>query len=639
MIGKIESPSTFDSAASVCCNPDPTLGKLANPCPLAILPGPPPGLRPPRTPAAHTVLKPTPLDEDPLQPLNFNPETPTPSAAMDLRSSTLPTLAVTALLALTPPTRSAHALASGYLTSAGGGSFAASFRLPELASHGAFVVEDIAGERPDTNGGKHFNLLVHGEDKSSLADALTERAVYYRDRDPAIARQSMERALELRREVVAEQHPGDSVTVTFTDSSVRLTGEDRDRGELPPDGRWTRIWERWRQNGDSRSALDEFEAEWPAVRDKRTGMSNSALLIAVRTRDLAAADRWAGRILDNGWTDPWSDKLMVARMISQIPGRRGRALELARGAMADLDAVDFARDPGRPLGQTAREYAGVIARARADALIEHYQLLAEAGFEEESLDVLEAATAESAEPGLFRRLGELRLGRGDTAGAALAFAVVASDPGTLPGEARALARRAGHSADSPEWRRLLDSATATALPRALAGAVRRPLPPVRVADAEGERFALEQIVGDEPAVVVFWARWCGPCIEEIPEVARLARSLEPQGVRLRFSLHRRCARPWDGCVVAGAPRDLPRLLRPRRGRRGCLRRGQYPGGLHTRRGGARSLRGLAYRRGLATAGGAGAAGGGAGQVEPETSRSCVRAPTTPPCPAAVRPSD
>ena len=147
-------------------------------------------------------------------------------------------------------------------------------------------------------------------------------------------------------------------------------------------------------------------------------------------------------------------------MISQIPGRRGRAVELARGAMADLDAVDFARDPGRPLGQTAREYAGVIARARTDALVEHYQLLAEAGFEEESLDVLEAATAESAEPELFRRLAELRLGRGDTAGAALAFAVVASDPGTLRGEARALARRAGHAADSPEWRRLLDSATA-----------------------------------------------------------------------------------------------------------------------------------------------------------------------------------
>ncbi|MYI07775.1 MAG: redoxin domain-containing protein [Gemmatimonadetes bacterium] len=416
------------------------------------------------------------------------------------------------------------------LTPAGDGSFTASFTVPELASHGVFVVEDFAGERLDTNAGRHFDLLVHGEDKSSLADALGARAAYYRERDPATARQSAERAMELHLEVVAERNPG--ATVTVADRSIVLSGEDPERFELPPHMRWARIWERWEQDRNSRAALDDFEAEWPTVRDWRTGMSNSALFIAVQTLDIAAVDRWAARILDNAWTDPWSDKLMVARMISQIPVRRDRALELARGAMADLEAVDFARDPGRQLGQTAGEYAGVVARARADALVKHYRLLAEAGFEEESLDVLEAATAESAEPELFRRLAELRLAQGDSSGAAFAFAVVATDPGTLPAEARALAGRAGHSADSPEWHRLLDSATAAALPRALAGAVRRPLPPVRVADGDGERLALDGIVGGNPAVVVFSARWCGPCIEEIPEVARLAQALEPEGVRL-----------------------------------------------------------------------------------------------------------
>ena len=120
-------------------------------------------------------------------------------------------------------------------------------------------------------------------------------------------------------------------------------GDDPDGVELPPDLRWTRTWERWQRGGDSRAALDELEAQWAAV-----GVS---------------------------WTDPWSDKLMVAGMISRIPERRARAVELARGAMADLDAVDPAGDPGRPLGQTAREYADVIARARAAALVEYYWLL------------------------------------------------------------------------------------------------------------------------------------------------------------------------------------------------------------------------------------------------------------------------
>ena len=64
--------------------------------------------------------------------------------------------------------------------------------------------------------------------------------------------------------------------------------------------------------------------------------------------------------------DPWSDKVMIAQMISTLPERRGRALELARDALADLDAVDLARYPGRPLGETASEYADVLARARAE---------------------------------------------------------------------------------------------------------------------------------------------------------------------------------------------------------------------------------------------------------------------------------
>ena len=341
------------------------------------------------TRSAHALA----AGQDPAPPaanLVFTPEAPPPGSTVTVTYHPVEALAGEPELIL----RGHFSVANGFdlglaprneriatLTPGGAGSFTGSFGLPDQASYGAFVVEDIPGERLDTNGGKHFDLLVHGEDKSLLADVLGHRAGYYEDRDPAIARESWERALELRREVLAEQYPGDSVTVTFHDSSDIPTGDDLDRFELPPGLMWTRTWDRWRTDGDSRAALDELEADWAAVGNGRTGMSNNALLIAVQARDVAAADRWAERILDNGWTDPWSDKLMVARMISQMPGRRARAVELALGAMADLDAVDLAGDPGRPLGQTAREYAGVIARA--DALVEYSQLLGDAGFEDE----------------------------------------------------------------------------------------------------------------------------------------------------------------------------------------------------------------------------------------------------------------
>ncbi len=113
-----------------------------------------------------------------------------------------------------------------------------------------------------------------------------------------------------------------------------------------------------------------MEAEWPVAEDLRTGIANSGLLLAVESRDLAAVDLWTERILREGWADPWSDKLMIAQMISTLPERPDRALELARAALSDLDAVDLAGYPGRPLGQTASEYADVLAQARTDAVVE-----------------------------------------------------------------------------------------------------------------------------------------------------------------------------------------------------------------------------------------------------------------------------
>ena len=252
------------------------------------------------------------------------------------------------------------------LTPGDGGSFTGSFTAPESAAYGTLVVEDVAGERLDTNGGMHFELLIHGEqDRSSLADVLFQRANHYDDRDPAIASESRRRGAELLRTVLAEEHSGEPVTVTISDSPV--SGEDF---ELPLELRWTRAWLRWQEDGNSRLALEELEDEWPVAEGLRTGIANSGLLLAVELRDLDAVDRWAERILREGWTDPWSDKVMIAQMISTVPERRARARELARSALADLDAVDLAGYPGRPLGQTASEYAAVIARARADALVE-----------------------------------------------------------------------------------------------------------------------------------------------------------------------------------------------------------------------------------------------------------------------------
>lgn len=333
---------------------------------------------------AHALAPP----QDPAPPtanLTFTPAAPPPGSTVTVTYQPLGALAGESALVLRGHFEIPRRFDPGHeprnervatLTPGSGGSFTGSFTAPNSAAYGTFVVEDTAGERLDTNGGMHFELLVHGEDKRSHAGVLIVRAGHYRDRDPSIANGSKERAEELYREVLAEENPGEVITVTFSDA--RTTDVQPDPTELPPELRWTQAWTRWQEDGNSRPALEALEAEWPVAEGLRTGIANSGLLLAVELRDLDAVDLWTERILREDWVDPWSDKLMIVQMISTLPERRARALELARAALADLDAVDVAGYPGRPLGQTASEYAVALERARAEAQAEVNRLLAAA---------------------------------------------------------------------------------------------------------------------------------------------------------------------------------------------------------------------------------------------------------------------
>ena len=47
--------------------------------------------------------------------------------------------------------------------------------------------------------------------------------------------------------------------------------------------------------------------------------------------------------------------------------------------------------------------------------------------------------------------------------------------------------------------------------------------------AGGRSLPLSAVLGGRPALVSFWAPWCEPCVKELPDLARLARTVEPCG--------------------------------------------------------------------------------------------------------------
>ncbi len=58
------------------------------------------------------------------------------------------------------------------------------------------------------------------------------------------------------------------------------------------------------------------------------------------------------------------------------------------------------------------------------------------------------------------------------------------------------------------------------------------MPPVSLPDLQGRIHVLPGAYAGRPLLINVWASWCGPCIEEMPELDRYARSQAMDGVQV-----------------------------------------------------------------------------------------------------------
>lgn len=465
------------------------------------------------------------------------------------------------------------------------GTFAASFTLSDQVVYAAFVVEDKTGQRIDANGRDLFELLIHAEDGQPLYHSLMQRAYDFAGRNWITAYESNRLAMELYPDSLAGWSTlrfHEDVALGFTGSDSLLAWHQENfagiheeyahRTPLSPatvvaiqgyaddvedsvavafwterartEGRGTRSWaqivgietvQKFFEDRDADAALAAFEEYWPDAEGTGSQMLSWALSVATEWNlapDLQATDRWIERRLAGG-----GSKFSAARTLAGFSERRERALELARQGLersvrSGAEHSDLAVHPGRPLGRTVSEYARTRARQWADRLVTYSGTLSALGEEDEALEALEEAAATAVDPEVFQRLAGVRLSRGDTAGAARDYAVVAADPLTHVDQADSLAALVGQDGESPEWHALLESAEARMLPRIVADTVRWVPRSSSLADKNGNRVFLSDLIEGRNTVLVFWARSCGYSVGEIPQVLRLRELLESTGVRI-----------------------------------------------------------------------------------------------------------
>jgi len=457
----------------------------------------------------------------------------------------------------------------------GTGAFTGEFVLPDSAVYGAFAVEDSSAGVIDDDGSRTWEIVVSDRSGRPLLAALEQRGNDMMGRNWEVGHATAQRMVALypdslvgwnwlrafqswigladddsirsrHRAQLAKFESEFARTSPSPDQEGRLAwyaqGLDsaaaakwrtRLLRESPSNSfavqwRMAAVFDSMRARHDTVRALRQLDTLWEeAPRDRRAQVANAGTGLAFQSGDTAAIRRWTTRFMDSE-RDRRSAARHVAGDFTRIPALRSEGIRRLR---TELDSLAQLAPTDRALDETFAEQGARQGRLRRQTLAMLGEALVADGRSAEGRQTLTEAASSGWDPGVFRAVRAASLLAGDTSNALRMAALLIADPRTPDAFAAPVDSVAVRRLGEGGWRREVDAARALYVHRMLAGASVRSLAgSARVRSLDGSTQQLREITRGHVSVVAFWSRFCGPAIQELPQLNAVAARLSKVGV-------------------------------------------------------------------------------------------------------------
>jgi peroxiredoxin len=452
------------------------------------------------------------------------------------------------------------------------GTFLGSFSLPADVVYAAFAVEDVAATRTDSREGRFWEVLVHDAAGRPLFETLKQRCNDHMGRNELAVLETAREMVRLYPEnptgwsilhaaegfILGEQ----AAEVRMAEHRERLNAFDRalaEKRDLSADEVGAIYWyalslrdeelaARWRERLIAEYPGHYFVGQERVMELAREHREDPAALLHELEELWTRADsrRFRERIIGPAFTAArqvrggtvlvWADRSVQTKPASRVSvattlaSTEATREEGIRRLQDEVSRMEQFPDEERPLGATVAEHRETTAHRAAALRTSFGGALLAAGRTREGIAALEQAATVGWNTSRFRSLGDAWLSDGNREGAIPAFAAVAADPATSTETSDSLRLELG--LEPAPWEAAVSRARIKMLERTLQSARAETLPSVNVVIRNGSPARLEELIGDEASVVVFWSRYCGFSVEAMPRIAALAERFAQEPVRL-----------------------------------------------------------------------------------------------------------